>query len=549
MTISDLATKPSAITSLDVMKVLDSNCLHQVQINAVDRLTGLSRQMFVPCGNCLACRSAKQDEWSSRMLLHSLSYAHVYFVTLTYAPIYERDLEIPSKRFVLEQTADLYWHYDDYNSTHRFCWSPCLTSRTAVPAFLKRLRSYVSQPLTYVYCTENGSHYGRPHYHLIIFSNDPISKTNIQDAWSLAYTERDGVCYPSRGQYADHVQLGSIYLEDVKSECFLEQDPENKIKGRTRGKCFTYVAKYVGKKDADFDTTRIKFAYEIYKHNSHAPSINRALLNSICDKYGFPYPFTDEECSFQHFADFLRDNLPRVRFSLRTPIGSIYFQQHADQLENAAQVGLHVLGQALYFPKYFRRKLLARHYPFQIESFNAEGKTTASGGTLAYWHQIIDFCHSHEYLLCVEHPARAFDADPFRYALAFDERLNRSYVSELLGNHRDFAGLRDPLHGTHFRFLPDQVIEVVYNRSTRSYDVVSHFTYSDFGDMLEYYLPNLCHDLADLSSQVLQSQRTYVKALERIQTSGLSLADMYVRHTKHAVAMYREYLSTHRNAL
>lgn len=98
--------------------------------------------VVIPCGQCIACRVRRAQEWSARLWLEwRMSRAPSCFLTLTYD-----DDHLPSDRSL---------RVEDYQ------------------LFLKRLRKLLEPLKIRYYCAgEYGSQLERPHYHLLIFGTD-----------------------------------------------------------------------------------------------------------------------------------------------------------------------------------------------------------------------------------------------------------------------------------------------------------------------------------------------------------------------------------------
>lgn len=98
--------------------------------------------VVIPCGQCIACRIRRAQEWSARLWLEwQMSRAPSCFLTLTYD-----DNHLPTDRSL---------HVEHYQ------------------AFLKRLRKRLSPLKIRYYCAgEYGSQLERPHYHIILFGTD-----------------------------------------------------------------------------------------------------------------------------------------------------------------------------------------------------------------------------------------------------------------------------------------------------------------------------------------------------------------------------------------
>ena len=108
-----------------------------MHLNHVEYPDGL----LVPCGKCLACRIARRQEWSMRVIHELAGYKDAVFLTLTYS-----DDHLPDNGSLV--VADL-------------------------QKFFKRLRKQYAKrnngiKLRYYACGEYGDRHGRPHYHAIV---------------------------------------------------------------------------------------------------------------------------------------------------------------------------------------------------------------------------------------------------------------------------------------------------------------------------------------------------------------------------------------------
>ena len=74
-------------------------CLSMVRTS--DKKTG--GWLDYPCGQCIACRLRKRQEWTFRILLEMRSYQYSYFVTLTY-----NDEVIPEKGSLRKKDLQLF---------------------------------------------------------------------------------------------------------------------------------------------------------------------------------------------------------------------------------------------------------------------------------------------------------------------------------------------------------------------------------------------------------------------------------------------------------
>lgn len=213
-----------------LFEYVQSNCAHPKKIVIRDKFTNQSREIFVPCGKCAHCRSQRQAEWSTRMILQTLyTSKYAYFVTLTYRSFDCYD-DIP---VVLR---DSYYRQDDFNEFHRLTYSPCLLRIEHVQRFMKYLRKiHGADPIKFFVGSEYGSHFGRPHHHLVLWSDEPISREDIVRAWSCRLPKQKRTIHIGRIDYNDLNANGTVIKCDGINF------------GNDMRKCFNYVCKYVTK--------------------------------------------------------------------------------------------------------------------------------------------------------------------------------------------------------------------------------------------------------------------------------------------------------------
>lgn len=135
--------------------------------------------MLVPCGHCLLCRCKKVREWATRATCESAVAEYPpLFLTLTY-----EDSFLPDDGLCKEDVQN----------------------------FLKRFRIYWKREfnsqlnLRYIAVGEYGSHFGRPHYHLLLWNvphnpTDTLSLSTvmhmIEYAWSYEVSDEQFLNLP-----------------------------------------------------------------------------------------------------------------------------------------------------------------------------------------------------------------------------------------------------------------------------------------------------------------------------------------------------------------
>jgi hypothetical protein len=123
----------------------------------------LSNKTVVPCGLCVECRNKLRNEWTARLHIEHKHARYSEFTTLTY--------------------SDENLVYDSENPT---LYKPDLQN------FMKRLRRRnEGNKIRFYGIGEYGDKFGRPHYHLLLFSNFPIK--HVEKAWGKGNVHRDDV--------------------------------------------------------------------------------------------------------------------------------------------------------------------------------------------------------------------------------------------------------------------------------------------------------------------------------------------------------------------
>lgn len=101
----------------------------------------IKRYATIPCGKCELCRRRNSSQWAIRAELETIERGEPIFVTLTYSDFY-----LPEDKKV---------HPDHFQR------------------FIKALRDFSGQKMTYMACGEYGERFGRPHFHAVIWGYRP----------------------------------------------------------------------------------------------------------------------------------------------------------------------------------------------------------------------------------------------------------------------------------------------------------------------------------------------------------------------------------------
>lgn len=129
----------------------------------------------VACGQCIACRVNRTDEWATRILHEARLHCQNVFVTFTY-------------------------------NAH-FLPKPPSISKRELQTFFKRLRKAISpRKILYFACGEYGEIDGRPHYHAIIFGMDKTETKIFMDTWQKGFVYTGDVNMKTARYCAKYIQ-------------------------------------------------------------------------------------------------------------------------------------------------------------------------------------------------------------------------------------------------------------------------------------------------------------------------------------------------------
>lgn len=325
------------------------HCYHPLKVKCFDSHLGQFVERFVPCGKCYHCLETKQNEWCSRVYAHLEDFKYAYFVTLTYRSFSQGSLRFPSLRYIFNYLRESAFNNDSFNYGNVLTWSPCLLVKSHYQNYFKRLRK-VAPIFTFFGCGEYGKRFGRPHYHFIIFSHEPIEKQLFIDAWSLSLSvDEFGNVRPSKnsnGKFRHHfgkVDVQELFTNGVFSNNKVSVDGSIMDAARV----IKYVSKYVGKKS--YNTKRIELVYNNLKNNYY-------------ETKNHPFPYS----GLSEFASSFR---PFICCSRGTPIGSLYFKRHAKEMAQGVFATPPLSPKGTFIvPAYFRRKASEYLYSLRVVS-------------------------------------------------------------------------------------------------------------------------------------------------------------------------------------
>lgn len=383
----------------NIDKYITSSCLYPISINVSDSL-GKVHKMFVPCGRCIACSDQKRNEWVSRMCLHSLTHKHCYFVTLTYGSYNLYDYKNhPFKEDWLLTKPRL----SSQNYKHIPKFMPSLLRHEHLTKFLKRLRIELGFNISYVAAGEYGEKYLRPHFHLIIWSDNVITYDNIRNAWSYkcySVSHDDIRSFNGKTPKENSFQflIGRVDFHDLVANGTLDFDSDCNKTNYNSKHVFSYVAKYVCK--SNFITTRLKeHILREYDRFDHVPwyddkKDNENVISSVlfrrqfCNDFNIPYeakttlisPFVDDcgkhlitlkhnQKNYEKVTqdEFVQIFAPFFVCSRKYGIGRKYYEQNFERFQNKCFDLPKFHSKTLTFPHYFLRLLKNEEYPIYFK--------------------------------------------------------------------------------------------------------------------------------------------------------------------------------------
>lgn len=389
-------------------------CLQPKKLKLSDSF-GSDFDMFVNCGHCVRCSDEAREEWSSRMCLHSLHYKHCYFITLTYGSY---SLYSYKKHPFKRDWTDTYPVEDCYNMNGVPAWTPSLLRQNHLTKFFKRLRVHLCDTysvdsdfieLSYCACGEYGSRFGRPHFHIILWSQIPILESDIRSAWSLScyyYSGCPQVVYSNRNSVkkSDNVVefrflIGQVKMFDLVANGSLNFDdstPSVHYSGTNARTCFQYVAKYICKRpdwsvlhvalsrlerafslfpedrnilDGDFESIGIRDRFKYHIKFDVIYSQYRLKENFKCvNNNNIHY----EKVSFNQFKQIFA---PFFVCSRKVSIGKHYLLQNLERFRNGDLSLPKMFGKQLSFPSYFSKQINISKYSLCFEKVSISSKS------------------------------------------------------------------------------------------------------------------------------------------------------------------------------
>lgn len=399
-----------------------SGCLSPIRRRIRLSETAEYKDIFVNCGHCKRCLQQKREELASRMFLHSLDFKYCYYVTLDYGSYDLSKYKYHPFKASWLQTVPIITRFNSKNQPR---WTPTLLIRSHLTNFQKRLRKLVNGQLSFAACGEYGEDFLRPHFHLIVWSNEPITFQMFKFAWSLEceatddhydvrpfrgisqrfretkeyhqliekYRQSDDVSlldvekripldvlkkvnpYYFRFYIGDHLKVEDLWANgsldyDGKHPATIQSD--KKYNGIHN---FTYVAKYLGKCGFNWMPKgkllqRFSYAYAVYTRDiDKLMEISPFPFQQQLDIYeqitnAINYEtFDSKNFSFKEFKTICS---PYFVSSRRPSLGKIYYSKNRARFQRKELSLPTFMGKEISYPKYFFYLLSLDNYSVRL---------------------------------------------------------------------------------------------------------------------------------------------------------------------------------------
>lgn len=345
---------------MDIKKYIYGHCISPVRVRMFDAYTRGDVIRDVPCGKCLHCRNTHVNEWVTRLYAQSMYSQNVYFVTLDYAP-FELTSSVAAK--LAAETAAV---YHNINITKKYGMQPLILCKNHLQDYFKRLRRNTSKTLHYFACGEYGTHaggkgFGRPHFHIIIFTNHEFSQQEFEAAWTI-----------------NGYKIGRVDVHDLRRNGSFDCQNSGEFSSKY---VFRYVCKYLQKGDFDFEKLST-----INYHRTYYNSI-KEVCETRPDLFTIEYS-KDPKMADYKWSDYIKDYSPFTCCSKRPSIGAGYLN---DNLSRFSEGDFRLFGLpkecSPVFPRYFLKKTKEHLCPFM--AFSKKSDAISSNSRIGYISSIL----------------------------------------------------------------------------------------------------------------------------------------------------------------
>lgn len=458
-------------------KYIYAHCQNPITINIYNGVLNAYVPTEVPCGKCYHCKITKINEWVTRMVATALYNKYVYFGTLTYNGRNETKFH--------EETLPS-WSND--NKTKKYNYAPCILRKDHLQKFFKRLRKNTGIKFQYCACGEYGSTYGRPHYHYIMFSNEPITSKDIKFAWT------------AKNSANKRKSIGRIDHQDLKNT---STDVESAYK---------YVCKYIQKSDFNFEelpninhhfkTYKKEFNYykQLIKNQKDYENLPNYLRTKI-EGDNFKKMYTSDRLddylmskNIESFEDYQDAFSPFFIASKSPAIGYQYYKDSERRFQKA-NFTLHGMSDEYIFPLYFIRKTKESLCPVKMQSttnnsycsFSRVPKVVTLLDDIINAHniaesteQIVQTVRRYNNSYIIESRRNINDLQRLDYNCA------RLVVKEYLFDHT-YLSFMNTLDHVYYSFRLDCYAKYKYNPKSKLFEFIGHDTLENVKHLINYY--------------------------------------------------------------
>lgn len=347
---------------MDLKKYIYAHCIQPKKLKIWDAYSKCYVVREIPCGKCLHCRKTKVNEWTTRLYAEQLYSKYVYYITLDYAPFSYTERFADSlpdgkcKDLAIETAA--VWH--NLNKNHTYGLHPILLKKNHLQDYFKRLRFNTGKKFKYFACGEygtkaEGTGYGRPHFHIIVFSQVPFTHQEFQDAWCV-------------GGY----KIGNVDFNDLVLNGTTNPNLSNGLNSKF---VFKYVCKYLQKGSIDFESlATIKYHRAYFKSLQYEYCMLDTLFPEIRE-------IEDRKVLEYNWNLYIRDYSPFVCCSKRKSIGFEYFEKNKERFSKGDFRLFGLSKDCSVFPSYYLRKSKEFIFPLKaIGEVSGEPTTNARIG-------------------------------------------------------------------------------------------------------------------------------------------------------------------------
>lgn len=498
--------------SVTIPDIVTKGCLHPSRVAFKSSCSPTQSVQYFDCGCCLNCINERRNQWVSRMCLHSLYHKYCYFVTLTYGSYDLTKFEEHPFRADWLETAPSLDSDNIYNAPR---WTPSLLISSHLQKFLKRLRILLGDShISFAACGEYGSTHGRPHFHVILWSDTPIIREHIAAAWSVmcVRTGNPRVIKPYRSRKTPKervfpFRIGRIDFNDLVNNGSLDWNSDRPTGDNSNArKCFNYVAKYLFK-----DTIktiphsamqRLQRVFPLLPCSSDESIDMDSSEASIYKQYYLNSTSHEKVC----FAEFVTHVSPFFRTSRKYSLGKDYYLENRSRFQSGNYALPKFCGRELSFPNYYYRLLSLEEQPLRLVKVVSSGVSFSKGDyqSLIYYFEKLSIDRSSFFdiynLLRIQKPTTYHRAKFFSTSDPrprwYDDYTDATQCGNLL--ECIILSSTDTPFYVKYSYSSDSFDFYVYDKESREY-VFHH--YEERTDFCTFVIENLRRQIQNYNKQ------------------------------------------------